>query len=244
MPLLSLLRDIQQHAHTHQRHRQRRSAVGNKWERNPFRRHHPEHYADVDEGLQHDHAGDSNRQEAAKIILRAQRRPRSSPKKDRKKHYDSQRTNQSQLFGCNRKDKVGVRLGKIKQLLLPFHQSQSSDAPSRDRNQRLNNVEAKSLRIGVRIHKSQNAISAVRHMKDQKIERQQRGGKSVSEVAQPNSSDKQNTSGDSGASDGRTEIRLKHDQPQKNHSRDDRGNQRIAPIVNSLRFIFQKPSEK
>ena len=60
IPSLRLLGDVQQHAHTGQRHEQRRSAVGNERERYTLCRHHAEDDAYVDQCLEHDHAGDPN----------------------------------------------------------------------------------------------------------------------------------------------------------------------------------------
>lgn len=58
--LFHLLGHIQQHSHTGQCDKQRRSAIGNEWKRNAFCRHQSENNADVNERLQHDHAGDPN----------------------------------------------------------------------------------------------------------------------------------------------------------------------------------------
>src|ERR1019366_1972407 len=94
----------------------------------------------------------------------------------------------------NGEDKIRVRFGKIKQFLLPFHQAEPGDAASRNGDERLNNVEAKSLRIGVRIQEGQDAIFPVHHVKDQEIERQQRGRERVSKIAEANSGDEQDAS--------------------------------------------------
>src|ERR1019366_4586430 len=237
------LSDIQQHADAHQGHEQRRPSIGNKRQRNSLGRHQPQHHADIDESLEHDHGGDSDGEKAPEAILRAQRRASSAPEEDRKQDDDTERSDQPQLFGGNRKNKIGVRLGKIKQFLLPFHQPEPGHAARRDRNQRLNDVEAKSLRVGVRIQEGQNAIFSVRHVKDQEIERQQRSRKSVSKIAQPDSGDEQDASRNARASDGGAEVRLKTNQPQKNRGGRDGGDQRIAPIVHvhRLRLVFEKP---
>ena len=109
-----------------------------------------------------------------------------------------------------------MRFGKIKQFLLPFHQSEPGHAAGRDRNQRLNNVEAEPLGISIRIQKRQDAVFPVRHMKDQEIERQERGSKRISEVRQANAGDEQNATRNARASDRRAEVRLKNNQPEKN----------------------------
>src|SRR5882762_5287391 len=192
--LLRLLRDIQQHANAHQSHEQRRSAVGNERQRNAFRRHQPQHDADVDESLQHDHAGDSDRQEASKVILSAQRRARPAPEKNRKKDDDGKRPHQPQFFSGDGKNKIRMWFGKIKQLLLPFHQAQSGNAAGRNRNQRLNNMETKPLRVSVRIQKRQYAIFPVGDLKDQKIKRQERSREGISKIAQANAGDEQDAS--------------------------------------------------
>src|ERR1700675_3941332 len=81
-------------------------------------------------------------------------------------------------------------------------------------------------------------------MKDQKIKRQQRGRKSISEVAQSNAGNEQDASRNTRASDGGTKDRLKNNQPEKSHSGHDRRNQRIAPVVHGISLVFEKPREK
>src|ERR1035437_80202 len=240
--LLRLLRDIQQHPDAHQGHEQRRPSIGNKRQRNPLGRHQPQHDADVDESLQDDHGGDSDGEKASEAILSAQRRTSSAPEENRKQDDDRKRSHQPQLFGGDGKNEIRVRLGKIKQFLLPFHQAEPGHAASRNGNERLNNVEAKSLRIGVRIQEGQDAVFSVRHVKDQEIERQQRGRERVSKIAQPDSSDEQDANRNARASDGGAEVRLKNNQPKKNCGGRDGGDQRIAPIAHDHRlgFVFEK----
>src|ERR1700692_507202 len=107
-----------------------------------------------------------------------------------------------------------MRFGKIKQFLLPFHQSKPRHAAGRDRNQRLNNVEAKSLRISVRIQKCQDAVFPVRHMKDKKIKRPTRGPDLLPELSQPDAGDERDASRNARASDGGAEVGLKNNQPE------------------------------
>src|ERR1700722_4593899 len=105
-------------------------------------------------------------------------------------------------------------------------------------------MKSKSLRIRIRIHKSKNPVPSIRNVKDQKIKRQQRCHKSVSKITQPNAGNKQNAGSNSCASDSSPKVRLKNNQSQKNQSWHNRRNQRIAPIVHGLGFIFQKPGKK
>src|ERR1035438_508623 len=232
--LLRLLRDIQQNANAHQSHEQRRSSVGNEGQRNSFGRHQAENDADVNESLQHDHAGDSHGQKAAEVILRAQRSAGSAPQKDRKQKDDSQRSDQSQFFGGYRKDKIRVRLRKIEQFLFPFHQAESGYAAGCDRNQRLNNVEAEPFWVGVGIEKGKDAVPSIRHMKDEEIKRQQRGREGVSKVAQADAGDEQDTRGNAGTGNGGTEVGLKNNQSEKDRGGYNGRDQRIAPVVHGL----------
>src|SRR5260370_119465 len=102
----------------------------------------------------------------------------------REEVVDGDLSDQSQLFRGDGENEIRVRLGKIKQFLFPFHQTESGHTARRDCDQRLDNVEAKPLRVGVGIQESQDAVFPVRHVKDQEIKRQQRGRERVSEVAQ------------------------------------------------------------
>ena len=66
-----------------------------------------------------------------------------------------------------------MRLGKVEELLLPFHEPSAGDAAGADRDEGLNDMEAFALRVRIRIQERQNAVAAVGDMKNQKVERQQ-----------------------------------------------------------------------
>ena len=58
-----------------------RAAVRNQWQRDAFRRHQPQHHADVDKSLHYHHAGDADGQKTPKNILGTQRGANAAPRK-------------------------------------------------------------------------------------------------------------------------------------------------------------------
>ena len=81
-------------------------------------------------------------------------------------------------------------------------------------------------------------------MKDQEIKRQQSGREGVSEIAQADTGDEQDASGNARAGDSGTEVGLKNNQSEKNYGGHDGGDQRVTPVVDRFGFVFEKPREK
>ena len=94
----------------------------------------------------------------------------AAPEEDGEQQHDHQRAHQSQLLGSHGEDEVGVRLGKIEKLLLAFHQADAGDAAGAHRDQRLNDVKAAALRIGIGIEEGEDAVAAIGYVEDQEIQ--------------------------------------------------------------------------
>src|SRR5579863_95603 len=137
-----------------------------------------------------------------------------------------------------------MRLGQIKQLFFALHQTDAGQSARGNRNQRLNNVEALALGIGIRIHERQDAITAIGYVEDQEIEWQQRGEQAVAEILQVQSGHKQNAGGDGRTSNRSSQVRLEHNQPEKNRSWNNRRNQRVPPVVHGFRPVLQEESQE
>src|SRR5579863_8681673 len=60
--------DIQQNSQRSQRHQQRTAPEADHRQWNPFRRHHPENDAHIEERLDHQHGGDPEREISSKFI--------------------------------------------------------------------------------------------------------------------------------------------------------------------------------
>src|SRR5438128_11232852 len=81
-------------------------------------------------------------------------------------------------------------------------------------------------------------------MKDQKVKRQQRCEKTVSEIFEVQPSHEQNTHRDRRTRDCGTQIWLEDDQSNKNQRWQHGWNQGIAPVVHGLRMVLEKEREK
>src|SRR5215831_11283449 len=242
--LFRLLGDVQDHADAGEGHEKRRSTVGDERQRDAFGWHHPKHNTDIDESLKHDHAGDADGEETSEGVLCAHSGARAAPEKDPEQDDDCHPADQAEFLGGYGEDEVGVRLGQIEELLLAFHQPEAGDAAGRDGDQRLDHVEAASLRVGVGIQESENAIFSIRHVEDQEVERENRSRESISEIAQANTGHEQDAGGDSGASDGGSEVGLEHDQAEKDDGRSDGREKRVAPVINVFCFVLEEPGQK
>jgi hypothetical protein len=70
-PSFCLLTDVKQNPNAGESHEDGRAAVRNERQRDTFGRHESQNYADVDEGLNHDHASDSHRKQTSERVLGA-----------------------------------------------------------------------------------------------------------------------------------------------------------------------------
>src|SRR5436190_23101555 len=104
-----------------------------------------------------------------------------------------------------------MRLRKIEELLLAFHQSHASDAAGAYGNKRLNDVKAAPLWIGPWIDKRQHAVTPPSYAKEQEVEERGRSQQRVSEIAQFRPGNKQNHKRYSHTNHCRAKIRLLHD---------------------------------
>src|SRR5207248_6270828 len=97
-------------------------------------------------------------QKSGELVRRMHRDADSTIEEDRKKQHDCERSQQANFFRDYREDEIGMRFGQIEELLLAFHQSHTGYAAGGNRNQRLDDMKAATLRIGIRIHERQNAL--------------------------------------------------------------------------------------
>ena len=101
----------------------------------------------------------------------------ASPEENGEKDDDGQRPDQAQLFGGHGENEIGVGLGEIEKLLLAFHQAETGNSAGGDGDERLNDVEAEALGVGVGIQKREDAVPAVGDVENQEIERQDAAAK-------------------------------------------------------------------
>src|SRR5207244_6199912 len=113
-----------------------------------------------------------------------------------------------------------------------------------DRNKRLDDMEAFSLWVRIRVKKGEDAVAAIGHVEDQHVEQRQGGGECISEIARVEASEKQHASGDGGAGNGGAQIGLEHDERQEEQGRDEGGKQGVSPVIHRTGAILQEVGEK
>jgi hypothetical protein len=118
---------------------------------------------------------------------------------------------QAQFLGSDGENKIGMRLGKIKKFLLTLHQAGAGHTSGTHRNQRLNNVEAGLLAVGVRIEECENAGAPKGDVKNQEIQRQQRRREGIREITHAHPGYIKDARRNRRAGNGCTQIRLQHD---------------------------------
>src|SRR5260221_1692974 len=129
-----LLRNIQKHASGQQHYQQTRSSVAHKRQRNPFRRHHPQHHSKINQRLKNHHRRHAQRQHAAKPIWRIERRSNSAPSVNGKQSDHKNRAQETQLLANHRVNENHVRLRQVKQFLLALNQTEHVEPSRADRN--------------------------------------------------------------------------------------------------------------
>src|SRR5579872_1770413 len=242
--LVYLLSNIEQNAHARQGDEQRCTAVGNKRQGDALGGQDSQHHADVEHRLQHHHAGNAHGQQLAKGVLDEHGGADAAVEEEQKQAHNHHRAYQSHFLGGGGKDEVGVRFGQVEQLLFPFHQAHAHQPSRAYRNHGLNNVEAVALGVSPGIQEGQNAVITPLHAKNKCVQDRGGGRQAVAEIAQPHARHKEHGSGDAGAGDGGTQVRLFDDQPEKNQGRHDGGQQRVAQVVHLPGAVFQEIRQK
>src|SRR5579885_3074364 len=80
--LADMLRNVHQNAQGNQGAQQRTAAGTDHRQRNTLGGHNPQHHADVNERLDHDHGGDPQRQIAPEVVRHEHRGPQAAPEDD------------------------------------------------------------------------------------------------------------------------------------------------------------------
>src|SRR5713101_4630168 len=160
-----LLRNIQQHTGSQQHDQQTRTPIADERQRDPFRRHHPEHHREINQRLAQDHRGYSHRQEPPESVRRTERGTHAAPAiNDKERNHD------------HRVNKIRVRFRQIEELLFALHQANAREAPGADGNGRLKQLKSRALRIGIRVQKSRQSGLPVRYLRDEQIHHGNRAG--------------------------------------------------------------------
>src|ERR1700678_3600895 len=126
----------QQDADAGQGDEQRRSPIRDEGQGDAFGGNQSEHHADVEEGLDQDGRGDAKSQKAREDVFGKAGRPQAAITESHEQGDDGQRANQSELFGDIGKDKVGVWLRQVEELLPAFHKAEPAYPAGADRDQR------------------------------------------------------------------------------------------------------------
>src|ERR1019366_8198083 len=132
-----MFRNIEKYAERGQRHKKRTAAEADHGQRNTFGRHHAEHHADVEEGLDDQHGGDSESEVTAEFIGDQNSGADPSPENDHEAEQYGDRPEQAEFFADDGVDGVGVGFGQVEQFLAALHQADAHGATRSDGDLRL-----------------------------------------------------------------------------------------------------------
>src|SRR6185437_11467466 len=242
-----MLADIQEHASGQQHNQQARTAVTNKGQRDSLCRHQPEHHAQIHERLADYERGDSEGQQAAKRIRGTKCRAESTPRINSKQNYNRDSSDVAKLFAQNGVDKIRVRFGKIKKLLLAFHQADARQAAGANRDQRLHQLKAAALRVRTWRKKSEHALVTIMRVNNEQINGRQCSQGRASNVFHGHARLVQHHEGNQENHARRAHVRLAKNQRENNNHRTERGQQSMVPSVYAetagTQAQFQKPRQ-
>ena len=173
-----------------------------------------------------------------------ERHPQAADPEHHEQHNDAHGADEAQFLRDVGEDEVGRRFGQVEELLHAFHEAAPGEAAAAHRDQRLVDVEAGALRIGLGMQKDQHALPAPRDPEQQRRKRRKRGGDAGEEPLPFHARQHQHERGDAGQHQRGAQVRLLHHQ-QNEHHRDERGaQQRVLPVAHLVEAGVQKPGEK
>src|SRR5467141_2251958 len=216
--LRSPLRNIQQHTGGQQHDQQTRSAIADERQRDPFRRHHPEHDRKINQRLAQDHRSYSQRQQPPESVRRTGRGAHPSPTINYKEGNHDHRPNKTQFLADHCINKIRVRLRQIEELLLALHQAYSREAARADGDERLKQLKSRALRIGIRVQESGQSGLPVRYLRDEQIHHGNRSSEPHREPLPRETSNEQNGAGHNENIDRRPKVRLQQNQCDKDQT--------------------------
>ena len=175
-----VLRDVQQDTRREERHEERRASEGDEGQRQPLGRQRPRHHAEIHEGLGREHDGQPERQVAAEGVRRAQPDPQAPPHEEHEERHHDHGARQPQLLADDGEDEIGVGLRQVEELLLGLAQPAPEPPARGQRQEGLDDLEARALRVVPRVHEGDHAPQAVGlHRDSDRDHRQRRGRRSV-----------------------------------------------------------------
>src|SRR6202165_666692 len=216
--LRGLRANIQQHTGSQQQDQQTRPAIADERQRDPFRRHHPEHDRKINQRLAQDHRGYSQRQQPPESVRRTGRGTHPSPAINYKERNHDHRPDKTQFLANHRINKIRVSLRQIEELLFALHQAYAREAARADGNERLQQLKSRALRIGIRVQKSGQSGLPVRYLCDEQIHHGNRSSEPHREPLPRETSNEQYGGGHNENIDRRPKVRLQQNQCDKDQN--------------------------
>ena len=174
---------------------------------------------------------------------KAVRRPRT-PKRTKSRN-DEHGADEAKLLGNVGEDEVGVRLGQVEELLHAFHVAAAGEAAGADGDERLVDVEAGALRIGIGIEEDQHALAAPRnHEKQRGQAGQQRRTAAPKQILPLHSGQDQHHGGDAGQNQRRAQVGLLDDEQDKDQRHDGGAQQGVLPVAHLVKPGVEEPGQK
>src|SRR5882762_4573870 len=228
--LRSPLRNIQQHTGGQQHDQQARSAIADERQRDPFRRHHPEHDRKINQRLAQDHRSYSQRQQPPESVRRTGRGTHPSPAINYKEGNHDHRPNKTQFLADHRINKIRVSLRQIEELLFALHQAYAREAARADGDERLKQLKSRALRIRIRVQESGQSGLPVRYLRDEQINHGYRSREPHREPLPRETSNNRMAAGHNQNIDRRPKVRLQQNQCDKDQNGSSRRKNRPPEI--------------
>ena len=236
--------DVQEDANPGQGEEEAGAAGGDEGQWDSLGGEEREHHADVEEGLKEDRGCESEGGEARKRICGAEGGAEAAVSEDAEEDEDGHGAEEAELFSDVGVDEVGLRFGKIEELLHALHVAAAHEASGADGDEGLVDVESGALGVEVGVHEGEHAGATPGDPEKKYSETGRGGGDGEGEIFPVHAGEEQQHGGDSGDDERGAEVGLLDDEQ---HERDghERGfEQRVAPVLHLVEARGEEPGEK
>ena len=151
---------------------------------------------------------------------------------------------EAKLFGDVGEDEVGGGLGQVEELLHAFHVAAAGEAAGADGDERLVDVEACALRVGVGIEKDQHALSRQETRRAARPAAGRVAASADEQILPLHAGQNQHHGGDAGRYQRGAQVGLLDDEQDKDDGHDGGAQQRVLPVAHGVEAGVQKPGQK
>src|SRR3954453_3672606 len=159
-------RDVKEDPDRNELHYEAGAAVGDERQRNSRQRSKPEDGGEVDRGLAADERREPRSKALAERVAALQRGLEARPREEDVREDQRRGSEQAELLADDGEDHVGVRLRQEMDLLHALPQPVADEMTRAEADLRLDDLEARSLRVLPRVEEAEQARTHVRARQD------------------------------------------------------------------------------